>query len=249
MTHTPYDPMQPLTPRPDWQNPAPAFSPLEQRDPNAYVTPQGAAPFPWEAPAPAPAFIPPEAARLPRAASIAGSGPITDIAEIPSLDDVRLRNYSELDSKLTVHNPDPRLEYRWVNDDPHSVTTRFAQGYRPVTRSDAATSEDGKSIPPWLRGPNAQNEVRGNATPMLQAGSRADGAGRRAILMARPVQFRQLQDANFRRMVGERNQALDPRSAPAPVAKDGSSAGLETNSLSSSDRSSFRGEIRIAGTA
>jgi len=202
--------------------PGTPLTPLEFRDP--------ATAYPHN-----PAYVTPETARMPRAGTL---GPITDIAEIPSLDEVRVRTYTELDSKLTVSNPDPRLEYRWVNDDPHTVQQRYKQGYRPVTRADAATNEEVSKVPPWMRGAEARNDVPGNNTPMLQAGNRADGAGRRAILMARPIEFRDLQNANFRSMLGERNKALDPRAAAA-----------EGNTLEASDRSSFRGSVTIAGTA
>jgi len=227
----------PASPQPGYANTATSVYP----NPNA----QG-----YPAP-PQPGYSPPnmmaETARLPQQGAL---GPISDIADIPTLDDIRLRNYNEQDSKLTVNNPDPRLEYRWVNDDPHNFAIRYRQGYRPVQRIGAATSEaDSRKVPPWMQGTQAQNEVKDNSTPMLQAGSRADGSGRRNILMARPKEFRELQSRNFRAMVGERNKVLDPRSAPAPIRPDGQPGTQPENALNASDRTSFRGSINIAGSA
>ena len=122
--------------------------------------------------------------------------------DVPTLDQLELRDYSETDSRLKVHNPNPDLDYRWVNSDSDRYALLYRRGYRPVRRADAAASD----------------EV--SETPQLRAGTQRDGAGRRAILMARPKHFSELQKENHRRMVRARQAQLDPKSYSGNQGRD-----------------------------
>lgn len=117
---------------------------------------------------------------------------VTDI-EIPDLNTVVVRDFTKFDSKLTVSNPDPNLEYRWVNSDMQRYSRLFSEGYRPVNNKERAKSE-----------------VAGSSGPELFAGTDSEGAARRAILMARPKVLRQRRDATYRQLIKENQESLDP---------------------------------------
>lgn len=142
-----------------------------------------------------------------RAAQGAGSNPIqnpvalpahgviTDIAEIPTLEEVTLRNFHEFDDKLKIYNPDPNLEYRWANSDGPRYASLYSAGYRPVTRLGIARTDNA-----------------GVGGARLRAGTERDGTRRDAILMARPKIFREMQNESYRKLINMNRQALDPKS-------------------------------------
>jgi hypothetical protein len=125
-----------------------------------------------------------------------------DIADVPTLDQIELRDYSEADSRLKVNNPHPDLDYRWVNSDSDRYALLYRRGFRPVRNPGAAASDEASE------------------TPQLRAGTQRDGAGRRAILMARPKHFSELQRENHRRMIRARQAQLDPKSYSGNQGRD-----------------------------
>lgn len=144
-----------------------------------------------------------EVASVPSA--VATPAVYADIGEVPDPSTIEIKDYTKPDDRLAVYNPDPQLEYRWVNSDSDRYQTLFRRGYRPVNREGAATSD--------VTGTN----------PQLRAGTEKDGSARNAILMARPKSFRTLQDENFRRMVHAKQASLDPKRASGLQGADAAS--------------------------
>lgn len=130
-------------------------------------------------------------------------GAITDIKNIPTMEEVHLRKFDEFDDKLQVFNPDPRLEYRWVNSDDTRFSKLYRMGYRVVERRDAARTEF--------------VEAMGSR---LAAGTQRDGSARFAILMARLKTMREEQNKSYRKLMLENMQRMDPKNYSQNVAAD-----------------------------
>lgn len=128
---------------------------------------------------------------------------ITDIKNIPTLEEVHLRKFDEFDDKLQVFNPDPRLEYRWVNSDDTRFTKLYRMGYRVVERRDAARSEFIEA-----------------AGSRLAAGTQRDGSARFSILMARLKTMRDEQNKSYRKLMLDNMRRMDPKNYHESLAAD-----------------------------